>query len=204
MKRIIALMLALVLCLTLAACGGGETATKDDELLPFGLRFGMTYDEAQNKHENLSALNEATSNDGYLSEVMEFEYEELAEYFSTAFNADQELYGKSEDLIFNDYLYAFSFNENKELYEMYITASFTSVSHSVSDGENFFNYFCDFFDERLGTEAEINETDSRLTANYETETLGVSVMLKVKTDVIGTNFCDATIVVHDKTHELSE
>ena len=87
---------------------------------------------------------------------------------------------------------------------MYITASFTSVSHSVSDGENFFNYFCDFFEERFGAEGEMHQANSQLSASYETETLGVSVMLKVKTDVIGTNFCDATIVVHDKTHELSE
>ncbi len=202
MKKLIALILVLVLSLSLAACGGGETATKDDELLPFGLRFGMTYDEVKEVCEALPELTPATANDGYITGTVEFETEDIEAYLADVFKADSEmLYGNIEDGAADTPAYAFSYNENKELYELYLFMSFMGESKS----EYFFNHFCDFFDERLGTEAEINETDSRLTANYETETLGVSVMLQVEeSGFSGFDFTQVCVILHDKTHELSE
>ncbi len=193
-------MLVLVPCLSLAVCGGEETLTEDDKLLPFGLRFGMIYDEVKEVREDLPELTPATSNDGYITSS-DFEREDIESYLADVFKADSgKVYGDIEEGITVGANYGFSHNENKELYELYLCLKFMD---GVSKGEYFFNHFCDFFDEGFGVEAEINETDSSSSATYETETIGVSVMLEVEESVTQ-YYTYVYVILHDKIHELSE
>ena len=75
MKRVCSVLLVLCLMLSFTACG--ETAEPEESgiALPFGLKFGMTYDEfaAKLSENGLTAapLKPASNNDGYFPDGVE-------------------------------------------------------------------------------------------------------------------------------------
>ena len=173
MNKIIAILLALCLCVCVCACEGGNghsngndsentlTANpKDNELLPFGLEFGMSNEEAKGVHQDFPIVSYA-------------DYESF-------YNIDgQELYADmmEGDGIVLDPNCNFDFNDEQKLY------AFT-VKTTIYDGEGaaefLFNEYVDFFQDRTGLTATINETPSKLEARIETETLHLSVILEEK------------------------
>lgn len=136
MKKAMCLLLALVLCLSLCACRKEKTVW-----LPYGLEFGMSYDAFVKllKEQGMTApaIAPADANDGYFSDGLkmtltdgdaweflgspslktmaqeEVEYDTDSENFAL-FMAD----GKYD--LCNPMLY-FSFNQDKELYECYVS-----------------------------------------------------------------------------------
>lgn len=169
MKKQIFLVLALIMCFALCACGRGngnlseKTLTanpKDNELLPFGLEFGMSHEEAEDVYQDFPIVSYA-------------DYETFYNIDGQALYADMmEGTGMVLDPNCN-----FDFNDKQELY------SFT-VKTAIYDGEGaaefLFNEYVDFFQVRTGLTATTNETSSKLEAKIETETMRLSVILEEK------------------------
>ena len=101
MKRIVCLLVITVIIITcFAGCG------KKENWMPYELQFGMTYEEAKELFKDMPELEKASSNDGYLTKNYSLGEEEINGYFDFLKPASFPTY-------------AFSFNENKELYEFY-------------------------------------------------------------------------------------
>lgn len=139
MKKTICLLLALVLCVSLCACG--DSKTKEEDLwLPYGLEFGMSYDAfaKQLKKEGMTApsIAPADANEGYFSDGLAMT---LTDGEAWAFLGSPSLKTMAEEkveydtesnngeLFFADGIYDhcdptlyFSFNQDKELYECYV------------------------------------------------------------------------------------
>lgn len=130
MKKRVLAMLIMAVMLVGVFCGCGDNSESDKEKtvwLPLGLEFGQSYDSfcktVSEKGYEAPELKDATANNGYLSKAIYeddtvFEWDFL--HSETLINMS-----KSEDPLtkmkYGFYLasWGFSFNENKELYEMY-------------------------------------------------------------------------------------
>jgi len=169
MKKRISLVLALIMCFALCACGGGNdnlpenklTANpKDNELLPFNLEFGMSREKAEEVYQNFPAVKYS-------------DYEAFYHIDGQALYADM-MEGNGVVL---DPNCRFDFNDNQELY------GFTAKT-TIYDGERaaelLFNEYVDFFQVKSGLSATISEASSKLEARIETETLRLSVILEEK------------------------
>lgn len=159
MKRIGCLFVITVIMITcFAGCG------KKENWMPYKLEFGMTYEEAKERFKEIPELEDASSNDGYLTGLYFLEEEEITGYFDFLEPASSPAY-------------AFSFNANKELYEFYCINRFYSVQdYAESLTEDLYNSFVGFYDEKTGTEAKQNEYSDGLKAIWETEKVNVSVV----------------------------
>lgn len=142
MKRVCSVLLVLCLMLSFTACGETAEPEENGVALPFGLTFGMTYDEfaAKLSENGLTAnpLKPASNNDGYFPDgvelpvddpaVWEFLGSETLKKYAAAAGVEAtdplyieiSLYSASVP-----YIYV-SFNQNKELYELYIVWYFYS------------------------------------------------------------------------------
>lgn len=208
MKKALAVLLVILTLLGLCACSDNNAtqnttqpaastanaptapAAEDDKLLPYSLKFGMGYDEAENVCQDFPKIEKAQANDGFFSEGFSPE----AEDYWTFFGIDsQKLYNNNG--IVTDPQYYFSFNESKKLYEFYVMCR---IYDSEGAAEVLFNEYLDHYNETIDTEAKITETDTELSALYETDTLRVSVILQVEDN----SFLVYT-VIHNKTYELS-
>ena len=129
--KTISLALAFVmLALVFASCGA---TPEEDGLLPYGLHFGATYEEVKKVFEEngceFPELKNANSNNGYLAsgvypEDYSFSHSETlikgceAYYKDMDDPVDDSLYSTS--FLFANPMVSFSFNDEKELYEMYL------------------------------------------------------------------------------------
>ncbi len=182
MKKIVAVLLV-VLSITILFSGCSEK----EVWLPYELEFGMTYNEAKEVFGDIPELKEATANDGYLTENYSLEDEEINKYFeflkASSFPS-----------------YAFSFNENKELYEFYCGNSIYFIQDDAENSaENLYNSYVDFYAEKTGEQPEEKEYSDGLAANWETDELGISVCMSKEE---GYYFIYS--VVHNKEFELSK
>lgn len=206
-KKHISILLIFVTLLTLlAACGGKDnrddastSETKGEEavtntLLPYGLKFGMSYNQAQAACEGFPSISKASNNDGYFSEGFDPDMDDYYALFGV--NSD-ELYEDMEtgDAIVFDPSYYFSFNADKELYEFY---SISKIIDSERTAEYLFNVYLVHFEELLNIEPNIKESDTQLSVNFETDNLNVSVVLEMD----GTT-CMVYIVIHSKEYDLN-
>lgn len=134
MKRIISLIL-MVICLTAVCCSCAAEPEEKIQWLPYELEFGMTYDEAVKLNADMPELQDATANDGYFCGTEYIDAEEANSFFNT------DVFGA-----FSFPSYAYSFNENKELYELMFLAEMSSES----DGEEALNSLKSYYDEMFG------------------------------------------------------
>lgn len=182
MKKIISLLIIFVMVATcLVGCGSEET------WMPYDLEFGMTYDEAKEVFVDIPELKDAASNDGYLTKNYSPEDEEINAYFE--FLKPASFPG-----------YAFSFNEDKELYEFYCANSYSFIQDNPeSSAENLYNSFVDFYNEKTDIKAKENEYSDGLKASWETEEVVISVCMVERED---SYYIYA--VVHNKEFELKD
>lgn len=162
MKKMISIALILVMCLSLlAGCAQQEVQeTKVSEeqtdpqpvVMPYGLEFGMTYDEAKAQHSDIPELDNAEANDGYFASIEWVSGTDFCEFYGI-------------DPIAVVPGYAYSFNEKKELYEFY---AMTDI-YSESSAEQAFGAVGQYYANELGQEPEVYESDEELMAQWETD-----------------------------------
>lgn len=93
MKKLLALLLAVVMCLSLVACGGGETPNTDDnEGTEQGEQLGDESTESETKHETFDDV-ESTTTDGSNTEETPFvvSYEDRDWFNLIKFKTDVEI-----------------------------------------------------------------------------------------------------------------
>lgn len=195
MKKIIALIICTFMVMSvLVACGANnEPAAKKDEteenaeevntLMPTKLTFGLTYDEAKEKNENIPELKNATSNDGYFCSIEYVDGSVLNDFYSI-----EPVY------IFGNTGFAYSFNESKQMYEMYIMAELSSQK----DAESIFNTVKKYYDKETGVEGTVKEKENGLEAIWVTEENGIN--LSVYEDDGNIKF---SYTIHNFEYELS-
>lgn len=206
-KKYISILLVFASLFTLlTACGskedgdasendGKQNQASDNALLPYGLEFGMSYEQAQDTCEGFPSISKASSNEGYASDGC---YDPSIDDYCAMFGIDSDtLYEdmtNGEAVVF-DPGYYFSFNADKELYEFY---SITKILDGEGTAEYVFNAYLDYFAEKLGVEADMNESETKLAGTFETETLGVSVVMEVD----GSTFM-VYFVIHSMEYDLN-
>lgn len=189
MKSIVALLLCLLMSITVfAACSSDETdkdTEKDAEvieetkpLLPYGLEFGMSYEEA-NTVRSIPELERADSGKGYY----------VSDYLAPASDIT-EFYYLENDIIRP--MYGYSFNEEEVLYEMY--TSFTVEGEG--NAERSFNKIIDYYKDQTGIQPETVEGDESLEARFDGDNR-ISIMMYKELDgfVI-------LIVIHNVANQL--
>lgn len=182
MKRIISLLVLIVIIITcFAGCG------KKVSWMPYELEFGMTYDAAKELFEDLPELQEASANDGYLTENYSLGKEEINGYFDFLKPASFPSY-------------AFAFNENKELYEFYCGNSYYFIQDDAEGStEDLYNSFVDFYNEKTGITAKEKENVDGLEAIWETKEVNISVCVIEQEDCYFI-YC----VVHNNKYDLED
>lgn len=180
MKRIVCLLVITLIIITcFAGCG------KKENWMPYELEFGMTYETAKEFFNDIPELQEASANDGYLTKNYSLEKEEVNGYFDFLKPASFPSY-------------AFSFNENKELYEFYCGNSFNFMQDDAEgSAEELYNSFVDFYNEKTGITAKEKENDDGLEAVWETEKVNISVCV-TKTEEYYFIYC----VVHNNKYDF--
>ena len=157
MKRMVCLLVITVIIITcFAGCG------KKENWMPYELQFGMTYEAAKELFKDMPELKKASSNDGYLTKnyFLEGEINEYFDFLEPAFFPS----------------YAFSFNENKELYEFYCGNSYYFIQDDAEGStEDLYNSFVDFYNEKTGITAKEKENFDGLEAIWETEEVNIAV-----------------------------
>lgn len=189
MKKLFALCLSALLLLSLFGCGEAEKEEKQPAYLPFGLKFGMSYDAAVKQHSGIPALKPADSNDGYFagneSGGNSPTYEQIAEFFK-----------EPDGLVcFLSPQLAYSFNENKELYELYIMDS----PFSEGMAESQFNLIYNYYKELLGDPTGDYESSTELRYEWETKDVNAMVMLHAE----GGNYL-VMLTLHSNTYQLTD
>lgn len=175
MKKIISILLV-VLCIASVCCG----CSSGESWMPYDLKFGMTYDESQEAFEDIPELVKADSNDGYLTKT-----------FFPEENDAKEFFGMDEE--YPTLSYSFSFNEDKELYEFMVIAQFLTEGRA----ENLAESLCEYYNEKMGVEPEVNKSLNTREAVWENEEVGISLCMIEDDDD-----CTVYAVVHNKEFEL--
>lgn len=198
MKKVLSILLVSIsLMFVLCGCGDEVKNTKEtvknsyNELLPFELKFGMTYDKAKETYKDFPELEGASTNNGYLTkENITLDYEDHKELFGIDLN---DFYEEYDGIIIFDPECGFSFNESKKLYELYLGAK---IANSESASKVLFDDYVKFYDKKLGKEAEMED---EFNAYWQTDTLNVGVHLEIEND-----YCFVYTTLHNKEFELSK
>lgn len=173
MKRIVCLFVITVIIITcFAGCGKKENLMpgKKENWMPYELEFGMTYDATKELFKDMPELKDASANDGYLTKNYSLEKEEINGYFDFL-----------KPAFFPSY--AFSFNENKELYEFYCGNSYYYIQDNAeATTEELYNSFVDFYNEKTGITAKEKENADGLEAIWETEEVNIAVCVTKEED----------------------
>lgn len=200
MKKFLSVILCLTMIFALSACSKkenqkDETKKAEITLLPYGLQYGMDYEKAKETCKDFPAINPASSNDGFLTDNMTPEYADYEKFFNIN---TQEVFADTfnGDGYFLNPGYSFSFNESKELYEFYVI---TKIYKSESSAENLFNAYIEYYNEKAGEEAEIEEDSDFLKADWEVDDTKIEVVLEVN----GNDFL-VYVIQHNTKYELSE
>ena len=206
-KRILALFLLTVMLLGLF-CGCGEeekdSGKKNETVwLPLGLKFGQSYDSfckvLGDKGYAVPELNDATANNGYLTENISegdtnFDWSFLGSATLTKLSTSEEV----DDKINYSYFFpswSFSFNQNKELYEMYIMINFASNEDGTVD-HGIISEIIESFDKKFGTKGA-DKAEGEVLASYENDKMGSSLLFE--SEYIP--YRDRLIIVlHNKEH----
>ncbi len=195
MKKIISILLS-ILCFTMlfAGCDKKEETKKEakkevkqevkeeNEFLPYGFEFGMTYEEAKKSHKDIPELEDATANDGYYCGI-ELDDEAYIKMFELS-EGDPYL----EDIAVSSFSY--SFNENKKLYEFMTIATMTDVDKALEHLEQ----LAEYFNKKTGIEGD-DLSDGE--ATWETDDNTISIIGQ-KTE----SGAQIITVVHNKNYEL--
>ena len=192
LKKLLGFLLAMTMIVALlSACGSKESKSpKADSMLPYGLKFGMSYEKAQSTCKGFPSISNASVNEGYFSDRFDPNVED---YYI--------MFGIDEDTLYNDGVlvldpaYYFSFNTDKELYEFYAV---TKIYDGEANAEYLFNAYVQYYSEKTDVEPDIRESDTRLMARFETEEAYVSVMLEVDDTDFLVSFC-----VHNYEYDLN-
>jgi len=192
MKKTLAVLLVILTLLSLCACGNSTDipATEDDKYLPYGLKFGMKYKATRKVWQDMPEIKDAQSNGGYSSDPHTPSYSD----YQALFGINSQSVAPDGDTISNPEYY-FNFNKSKELCEFQVI---TRISDNERAAEDLLNAYLDHYNESVGVEAEINETDTMISGLYVTETLKITVSLAVE----GDNFT-VGVIIHNKAYGLS-
>ena len=197
MKRILSVIMVLIMALGLFACG-----EKKSDVLPFGLEFGEKYASFCEKLAEYGfdapELRNATANDGYLSEFI-YENFNNETYFDWSFLHSQTLVdsaklsqeGEDYDYLLSSPGMCFSFNQNKEIYEMYII--FSDVDMYISG--KIVPEMIDYFNEEFGINGCPYGFDEEHPASWKNDKLAVEI-----------SYSDdkLSIIIHNFEHDLNE
>lgn len=195
MKRILSCLLIFVTVFCLTACGEkAEEGPSDNVLLPYGLEFGMSYDQAQEICEGFPSISKADSNEGYASEKFKPSIDDYYAMFGINSDTLYEEMNNGFAVVF-DPGYYFSFNTDKELYEF---SAIMQIFNGERTAEYVFNTYLDYFSEKLGAEADMKETDTELAGTIETDTQKVSVVMETDESTFTVYF-----VVHSTEYDLN-
>ena len=183
MKRIIAVLLSVLCVLSLlAGCSSKGEVKEENKFLPYGLEFGMTYDEAKKAHKDIPELEDATANTGYFCGV-EFDDETYVNMFELS-EGDPYLEGIAVSS------FSYSFNEDKKLYEFYTIATMTDVDKALEHLQQ----LAEYFNEKTGIEGD-DLSDGEATWETDDNTISISGRETESGAQIIT-------VVHNKNYEL--
>ncbi len=198
MKKIISVLLV-VLSIAVLFCGCGEkeenkiedkekvneAVKEENEFLPYGFEFGMTYDEAKKSHKDIPELEDATANNGYYCGI-EFDDEAYIKMFELS-EGDPYL----EDIAVSSFSY--SFNENKKLYEFYTIATMTDADKALQH----LVQLAEYFNEKTGVEGDDRDDLSDGEAVWETDDNIISISGQ-ETE----SGAQIITIVHNKNYEL--
>lgn len=200
-KRILALTVCLVTTLAITACGKSEGSesesqvssgsnqlnvsnaeaenSKLDNCLPFGLKFGDPYEKFANK------LKEAGLSDAEIPQLEKAQnnnrYVGLPQLYFISVNADDYL---GYTTVGSDVLklpatmrFAFSFNQDKELYEWYWFGGNLELNDEAQV-EYVLNCQIDTYNDAFGFEGSYSETNDEIVCIWETDTIGAELSLR--------------------------
>lgn len=207
-KRILALFLLTVMLLgVFCGCGDEKSSKKDETVwLPLGLKFGQSYDKVckimTDKGYEAPELKDASANSGYFSkqvhedEVM-FEWDFLgAETLKKLSTSEDALEKSKYNFMFPSW--AFSFNDDKELYEMYIgfqvlndadESTYDIINNTINEIVNHFD--AEF--ESSGTD----KAEGEILAAWTKDDMKVSVSVYDAAYSNGTKYRMIMIVLHN-------
>ncbi len=169
------LVIVLVLCCCVG-CGKEEKPVEQPpeqpqdvavEWMPYGLEFGMTYDEAKANDPDMTAI-ELTEDGGYMSEQENFDNALIREHFDVPF--------KNETFWdYNSWKFAvYSFNREQELNGFYFLVS--------TSGRVFAKYIYDDMVAHYNTvfkvECTTEETETGCVAKWEKDGVAVEVVME--------------------------
>lgn len=196
MKKWSVLLLAvlfLMCCFT--GCGSGEEPVGEQQeqqketgvqWMPYGLTFGMTYDEAKAKNSEMPEIAPAKANDGYFSEAQWVAPEFATDYFCVA-EEDADTWS----LVTTQFHY--SFNQSKELYEFYVMV----LPETEGRAETVYNDLGRYYSELIGTPSETAEREDALKAVWKKDGISIELMLDA-TDSSPLVYA----ILHDENHDL--
>ena len=192
MKKVLAALLGVLMVFTVTACGS------DAGWLPYGLEFGQSYEDfcavlVENGIRE-PALKPASSNNGYLTDIIyengnvlewDFLHSETLTSFANCEDAFQRIdYSMSSPAI------AFSFNQNKELYEMYCLFEDTDyLDFSETIGAEIIAYF----DEQFDSEERMSDAEQKLNVQWKNENIVIETR-KTEDKFL--------VILHNYTHDL--
>lgn len=216
MKKLISILLMSVLIIGICCgCGSDDNATssgassgkkEEIEWMPNGLKFGMTYDDAKAVHPEIPELEDAKANDGYAcsfespdndTALKYFGFDTYCEYFNDDASAASH---RLKDHFGGDLRYAYSFNQDKELYEFYV---FYYCLNEAS-AEHMLNGFLTYYLALTATdenEIEEIENDSELTCRWEKDGVRISIQLIEDEDYDGS--FTLAVVLHNIEYDLN-
>lgn len=180
-KRIMALFLLTVMLLGLFCGCGDEKSSKKDETvwLPLGLKFGQSYDKVcktmTDKGYEAPELQDASANSGYFTkgiyeDDVNFEWGFLGSETLKKMSTSEDALEKMEYgfMLSN---WAFSFNDDKELYEMYIGLSKGKDDEFV---DTIIDEIVKHFDAEFKTKGT-DKANGEMLASWKKGDIGVSI-----------------------------
>ena len=204
MKRVCSVLLVLCLMLSFTACG--ETAEPEESgiALPFGLKFGMTYDEfaAKLSENDLTAnpLEPDSDDDGYFSNGVELPVDdpEVWDFIKSDYlkrHASGEEFDPIDDMDFyithSTYSYCLPtlyalFNQAKELYEIFVVWNAYGGEFAAAITEDVAETYNAFF----GTDGMVDD----YTCEWESDQYWISLWQEDEYRLY--------LAIRDKTHDL--
>ena len=173
----------------------GHTSSKLDNVLPFGLKFGDSYEEFADKLKKaglsdaeIPQLEEAQNNNGYVA---------LPQFYFLGVKADDYLgytvVGSDISKSPATMRFAFSFNQNKELYEWYWFGGDLELNEEAQV-EYALNCQLEAYNDVFGFDGSYSEENDEIVCRWETNTITAELSLSNNT---------LSLIFHSIEHDLN-